>query len=62
MKKVLKLIKLLLEGAILTIAILSIIGLLGNIMILLANNCPVLLIFAFIMIALVVVGKMLGME
>lgn len=62
MKKVLKLIKLLLEGAILTIAILSIIGLLGNIMILLANNCPVLLTFTLIMIALVIIGKMLGME
>lgn len=62
MKKILKLIKILILGVILTIAILSIIGLLGNIMILLANNCPVLLTFALIMIALVIIGKMLGME
>lgn len=62
MKKILKIAKILILGVILTIAILSIIGLLGNIMILLANNCPVLLIFALIMIALVIIGKMLGME
>lgn len=62
MKRILKIAKILILGVILTIAILSIIGLLGNIMILLANNCPVLLIFALIMLAIIIVGKMLGME
>ena len=62
MKKILKLIKILILGVILTIAILLVIALLGNIVIVLANKCPVLLTFALIMLAIIIVGKMLGME
>lgn len=62
MKKILNIIKPLMQGAILTIVVLGIIGLFGSIVILLSNKCSVLLIFALIMLAIVIVGKMLGME
>lgn len=62
MKKILNIIKPLMQGAILTIVVLEIIRLFGSIVILLSNKCSVLLIFALIMLAIVIVGKMLGME
>ena len=62
MKKILNIIKPLMQGAILTIVVLGIIGLFGSIVILLSNKCSVLLIFALIILAIVIVGKMLGME
>ena len=62
MKKILSIIKPLMQGAILTIVVLEIIRLFGSIVILLSNKCSVLLIFALIILSIVIVGKMLGME
>ena len=62
MKKILNIIKPLMQGAILTIVVLEIIRLFGSIVILLSNKCSVLLIFALIILSIVIVGKMLGME
>ena len=62
MKKILNIIKPLMQGAILTIVVLEIIRLFGSIVILLSTKFSVLFIFALIILSIVIVGKMLGME
>lgn len=57
-----KFMKTLLQGAILTIVVLGIIGIVGNVILALASKCPVILSLVGLVFTIIIISKKMGME